>query len=247
MNTDRLRDQPAAYFWSGDSIRSRTVSEVVLSAQLVLPALPTRLLADWQREVMRLGLEAGDVEPLSLARSRARWPEYRQCLQAMKDWMDSIGLHGMLERSELALMACRGARYHHDAEQYGGSAFCNLFLSDDRGQDLHLPATGQRIPMRRGLAVIFDTAQPHAVIGRHSSGFAESDFSVEADCSQIFLSWELPIEQARLARALSVTFDITSKTAGQLDREQVWLNGAPASLCPEKGRWLQGEAQKSSE
>lgn len=246
MRTDRLPDPLLAYFWSGDVIRSRTVSEIVLTGQLDLPAPPARLVADWRRETWRLGLEAGDVDPLSLARSRARWPDYRQCVRAMSDWMDSLGLQGMLESSELALMACRGARYHHDAAQYGGSAFCNLFLSEDRGQDLHFPATGQRIPLCRGQAVIFDTAQPHAVIGRHSRGFAENDFPAEPDSSQIFLSWELPIEQADLARALGITFDIDPATAGQLDQEQVWLDGAPASLCPDSGRWSRGDGRKSS-
>ncbi|MDD2730418.1 hypothetical protein [Malikia sp.] len=242
MSPDRVRDQLLAYFWSGDAIRSRSVSEVVLTGSLELPAPPARLSADWRRETLRLGLEAGDVEPLSLARSRARWPDYRRCLQAMRDWMDSLRLHGMLDTSELALMACLGANYHHDAAQYGGSAFCNLFLSEDRGQDLHFPATGQRIPLDRGRVVIFDTAQPHAVIGRHGTGFAKSDFPAEPDSSQVFLSWELPIEQAELARALGTSFDIDPATAGRLDQGQVWLNGAPANLCLDSGRWRQDGA-----
>lgn len=238
-----------AYFSTDAGLRSRSVSPVVLSGLLELPPLSARLGADWQREILRLGLEAGDVEPLSLARSRVRWPDYRLCVQAMSDWMDSQGLPGLLAPSELALMACLGARYHHDAEQYGSLAFCNLFLSEDRGQDLHFPATGQRIPLQRGRVVIFDTAQPHAVIDRHKDGFDPGDFSAESDCSQVFLSWELPIEQPRLASALGITFDIDPANATRLDREAVWLDGAPASLCPETGRWSQSEPldQKSSE
>ncbi len=236
-----MPDQLLAYFPSGAAIRSRTVSEVVLSGLLDLPALSPRLSADWRREtLLHLALEAGDVEPLSLVRSRARWPDYRQCLQAMGDWLDSLGLHGMLERSELALMACRGARYHHDAAQYGAMAFCNLFLSEDRGQDLHFPAIGQRISLSRGRAVIFDTAQPHAVIGRQATGFDPEHFPAEPDCSLVFLSWELPIEQAELARALGMTFDIDPVRAGRLDQAQVWCNGAPATPCPDSGRWCPG-------
>ena len=52
-----------------------------------------------------------------------------------------------LAASDVALMACRGAKYHHD----GAAAFCNLFLSEDRGLDLHFPATGQRIRCAGGL------------------------------------------------------------------------------------------------
>lgn len=241
-----MPDLLVASFSAGDTLRSRTVSDILLTGLLELPTPPARLIADWQRETLRLGLEAGDVEPLSLARSRTRWPGYQLYLQAMSDWMDSLGLSGLLEHSELALMACRGARYHHDAAQYGSAAFCNLLLSDDRGQDLHFPATGQRIPLQRGRVVIFDTAQPHAVIGRHKANFDPDDFPAGADCSQVFLSWELPIEQAELARALGIDFDIDPATAARLDQEQVWLDGTPASLCPDSGRWSRTLAQKSS-
>lgn len=251
MSEDRVPDLLVAYFSTDDALRSRSVSDRLLTGLLELPAPPARLSTDWQRETLRLGLEAGDVEPLSLARSRTRWPDYRLCLQAMSDWMDSLGLPGLLEHSELALMACRGARYHHDAAQYGSAAFCNLFLSEDRGQDLHFPATGKRIPLQRGRVVIFDTAQPHAVINRHQDGFDPDDFPAGADCSQVFLSWELPIEQAGLARALGIDFDIDPTTAARLDQQQVWLDGAPAEPCPETGRWSQinarQSAQKSSE
>ncbi len=134
-------------------------------------------------------------------------------------------------------MACRGARYHHDGAQYGGAAFCNLFLSEDRGLDLHFPSTGHRIPLTRGTAVIFDTSQPHGVIQRHSSGFNALDFAPDQDYIQIFLTWELPIEDAQVGQALEVVFDVAPATALHLDEEQVWSNGAPAAVCPESGRW----------
>ncbi len=238
-----MQEPLVAYFQAGgDTLRSRTVSDITCSGLLELPPAPTRLVADWQREISRLGLEAGDVEPLSLARSRTRWPDYRLCVQAVSDWMDRIGLPGLLEDSELALMACRGARYHHDAAQYGAMAFCNLFLSEDQGQDLHFPATGQRIPLRRGRVVIFDTAQPHAVIARHQDGFDAEDFLAESDCSQVFLSWELPIEQPRLAGALRIAFDI-DPAAARLDRQQVWLDGKAVETCPDSGRWRRIDAE----
>jgi hypothetical protein len=121
-------------------------------------------------------------------------------------------------------MACRGARYHHDGAQYGGAAFANLFLSEDRGLDLHFPFTGQRIPLVRGTAVVFDIGQPHAVIERGATGFDAAHFAPERDCTQLFLTWELPIENAGVAQAL-------------LKEEQVWVNGQPGSVCPASGRW----------
>jgi hypothetical protein len=234
----QARDFPVSYFWSGDTIRSRSVSAVVLTGTVAVPAPSARLLADWDRETStRMGLEVGDVEALPLPRARARWPDYKHCVQAAADWTRTLGLHDVLATSEVALMACRGARYHHDGAQYGGAAFCNLFMSEDKGLDLHFASTGHRIPLTRGTVVIFDTGQPHAVIERGSSGFKVADFPSERDCTQVFVTWELPIENAQIARLLSVGFDISPGAALLLDEEQVQLDGARASVCPETGQW----------
>ena len=234
----RARDLLVSYFWSGDAIRSRSVSDVVLSGTVDIPAPPARLIADWESEIsLRLGLEPGDVEALPLARARVRWPDYRHCVRAVSDWTRTLGLHEVLASSDVPLMACRGARYHHDGAQYGAAAFCNLFLSEDKGLDLHFPSTGHRIPLARGTAVVFDTGQPHAVIKRRSGGFNVADFAPDRDCTQLFLTWELPITNADVGHALRIIYDIDPSTSLLLDEEQVWLNGAPASVCPESGRW----------
>ena len=229
-----------SYFWSGEVIRSRSVSDVVLSGRLDVPAPPARLIADWEREtVQRLCLEPGDVEALPLARARMRWPDYSRCVQAVSDWTRTLGLPDVLASCDVALMACRGAQYHHDAAHYGAAAFCNLFLSEDCGLDLHFPSTGHRIPLARGTAVVFDTGQPHGVIARRSSGFEAADFPADQDCTQVFLTWELSIEDANLGRALRIAFDIDPSTALLLGEEQVWRNGARASVCPDSGLWRQ--------
>lgn len=234
-----MGDRHTAYFWSGEAIRSRSVSGVVLSGTVEVPAPPARLLADWERETsLVLGLAPGDVETLSLARARMRWPDYKHCVAAMSDWTRALGLHDVLAASDVALMTCRGARYHHDGEQYGGAAFCNLFMSEDKGMDLHFAATGHRIPLVRGTAVVFDTGQPHAVVRRGSSGFDVVDFAPERSCTQVFLTWELPIKDVHVASALGITFDVDAGTASRLDEEQVWVSGARVGVCPSSGRWL---------
>ncbi len=218
-------------------MRSRTVSDVVLSRTLAIPAPSTRLVADWERDLTQsIALEPGDVEELSLARTRARWPDYRYCVQAVADWTRVLGLQDVLATSDIALMACRGARYHHDGAQYGGAAFCNLFLSEDKGLDVHFPRTGQRIALTRGTALIFDTGQPHAVIPRNTSGFHAADFPVGLDCTQCFLTWELSIENLSIAQALNIVFDVDPLTALAMQEEQIWRNGATISVCPESGR-----------
>ena len=214
----------------------------MLAGTLEIPAPSARLVADWEREIsLRLSLPPGDVEELSLPRARAhaRWPDYKQCVQAASDWTRARGLQNGLTSSEVALMVCRGAKYHHDGAQYGGAAFCNLFLSEDCGLDVHFPATGLRIPLVRGTVVIFDTCQPHAVIDRRSDGFDVADYPADRDCTQVFLTWELPIEHADVGQALRIAFDIDPANALVLDEEQVWLNGKRASVSPDSGRWCQ--------
>jgi hypothetical protein len=233
-----MRDVLTSCFWSGDVMRSRSVSDIVLSGTVEVPVPPARVLADWDRETSsRMVLEPGDVEVMPLARTQMRWPDYIRCVRAMSEWTGALGLPAVLAASDIALMACRGARYHHDGAQYGGAAFCNLFLSEDKGLDVHFPGTGHRIPLKRGTALIFDTGQPHGVIQRGSSGFNVADFAPDRDCTQIFLTWELPIENAHVARALEVAFDIAPSTSLQADGEQVCVNGEQAIVCPDSGRW----------
>ncbi|WP_027802957.1 hypothetical protein [Paraburkholderia dilworthii] len=231
-----------SYFSSGDAIRSRSVGDIVLSSIVDIPELPQRVLIDWQKETSsRMILESGDVEVIPFARTRMRWPDYPRCVQAMSDWTRSLGLPDVLASSDTALMACRGARYHHDAMQYGGAAFCNLFLSDDKGLDLHFASTGHRIPLTRGTAVIFDTGQPHGVVRRGRSGFNADDFTLDQDCVQIFLTWELAIEDAHVARALDIEFDVAPLSVSHPDAEQVLLNGEPVVVCPDSGRWRRAD------
>jgi hypothetical protein len=233
-----LQDELACFFWSGDVIRSRSISDTVLSGSVDVPLPPALLVADWEREIaVELQLEAGEVEPLPLPRARMRWPDDRLCVQAAGDWTRGLGLGDVLAGADVALMACRGATCHHDGALYGGMAFCNLFLSEDKGLDIHFPAAGRRIPLRRGTLVIFDTGQPHAVVPRGNSGFDAADFPPGKDCSQIFLSWELPIEDAQVAHALGIVFDTDPGGAALLDQGQVRLGGASASVCSHAGQW----------
>ncbi|MEW9581975.1 hypothetical protein [Paraburkholderia sp. DGU8] len=236
-----MTDMLTSFFWSGDAIRSRRVSDLVLSGMVDVREPPRRLLADWDREISsNVILEPGDVEALPFARARARWPDYARCVQAVSDWTRALGMPAALAASDVALMACRGARYHHDGDQYGSAAFCNLFLSDDKELDLHFAATGHRIPLRRGTVVIFDTCQPHAVVRRGSSAFNAADFAPDQDCLQIFLTWELPIENTDVAQALGIAFDVCPSTSPQPDAEQLLMNHEPATVCPESGRWRGG-------
>ena len=235
-----------SFYRNGDAIRSRSVGVVVLSGTVDVQAPPARLVADWARETtLHLGLEPGDVEQLPMARARMRWPDYTRCVRAVSNWMHTQGLQAIFASSDAALMVCRGARYHHDGEQYGGAAFCNLFLSEDKGLDLHFPSTGHRIPLTRGTAVVFDTGQPHAVIARHRGSFQVADFPSEQDCTLVFLTWELPIEDVDVVKALQISFDTDPDTAVLLDTEQVWFNGARASVCPETGHWRQADGHKT--
>ena len=229
-----------AYYRHGDSLRSRSVSTVVHSQRLQIAAPPPHIVADWEREISGPpGLEPGDVEALPLSRTRLRWPDLKLCVQAAIDWTQGLGLPGVLSTSDMALMACRGARYHHDAAQYGSFVFCNLFLSEDQGLDLHFPALQLRIPLCRGEAVVFDTGQPHAVIARGGTAFDRADFPPLRNCSQVFLTWEISLDHPTVAQDLGVVFDTETTTVATLTEAQLWCHGAPAQLCPATGAWAQ--------
>ena len=243
MNGAAERPRLVSHFWRGDLLRSRSVSDLVLVGQLEVPSPPARLTADWAREIAtHLALEAGDVEALPLARARARWPDYTRCVQAVTDWTRTLGLRGVLAASDVALMACRGARYHHDGAQYGGAVFCNLFMSEDKGLDVHFPSVGRRVPLTRGTVLIFDTGQPHAVVLRGRSDFDAKDFAPPHDRTQVFLTWELPVEAPAIAQVMGIGFDVDGSAADAPDAEGLRLDGAHAVLCPATGRWRVGDA-----
>jgi hypothetical protein len=237
--TQPARDRLSCWFRSGDTLRSRSVADAVPWATLDLPAAPGSLVADWEQETAALDLEPGEVEPLPL--DLALWPGYASGMRATSDWTGALGLRNLLARTQVDLMSCRGAKYHHDAARYGRAAFCNLFLSADKGLDLHFPETGCRIPLRQGTSVIFDTGQPHAVVRHGRSSFDAADFAAGQDCTLVFLTWELPIEDAAVAGALGIRFDVEAVDAGPMAEQQLRRNGAPARLCPESGRWVRAD------
>jgi hypothetical protein len=102
---------------------------------------------------------------------------------------------------------------------------------------------GHRIPLSRGTVVMFDTGQPHGVIQRGSSGFDVADFPPDQDFVQIFLTWELPIEDAHVARALKVVFDVAPSTSSQPHAEEVRLNGERVAVCADSGCWCRVDCE----
>ena len=226
------------HYRSDSGPRRRSLGRHTLSAILDLPKPTARLLADWQRECMQhLALQPGDVEVMPLARARARWNGFAACFQSVAHWMSQLGLPAAALLSDVSLMACRGAWFHHDVDPYGAAAFCNLFLTDDKGWDLHFPSTGERMNLAYGTAVLFDPSQPHGVVRRGTGRFEASTATADEDDVQVFLSWELPIEQSDLAQALGVVLD-AAPLAPSGNEPCVRWRGAPVSPCPETGRWL---------
>ena len=227
--------------------RYRSVGTRVVSGLLgpsVLPALADHLRADWQRDLVnQVPLMPGDVEALSLPRARRRWPTYRATVQAVTDWLQTHGVHANLPHAETALMACRGAHYHHDAAQYSGSVFCNLFLTEDRGQDVHFPHAGVRIPLRYGTVLLFDTGQPHAVIRRSAEVFDPAQFhSLDhpdpyPENAQVFLTWEIPIAHTGVRAALHIDGPADCGASEQPVAAQLCWQGRPVEVCPFTGIW----------
>ena len=74
------------------------------------------------------------------------------------------------------------------------------------------------------------------MVPRGASRFAEADFPDARDLSQVFLTWELPIEDARVASALGIAFDVAADAARQ-DEEQVRGDGVRLGVRPDCGAW----------
>ena len=68
--------------------------------------------------------------------------------------------------------------------------------------------------------MLFDTGQPYAVIERSSSGSNLVDFPPDRDCTQVFLTRELPIKNFNVGRTLGTAYDIDSLTSLLLDETQ---------------------------
>lgn len=230
-------DELSAHFSCDGVLYRRNVSGHLCEAVLDIPLPPPAVVADWQRDItQQLRLEAGDIDTLPLGRTRLRWPEHRQCFNVLRHWMENLGLPDLLGSCEVALMASRGTRYHHDGMNYGSKIFCNLFLSDDTGVDFDLPLSG-RLALKRGTVVIFDPCQPHALIRRGAAGFEETDFLPAQIPPQVFLTWELPAQHGAIQRLMNITIH-PCPDALQTLGDEVRRNQERVCLCPKTGAWL---------
>jgi len=231
-------DVLTARFHNGERLYCRTVSAVLLADVLDIPPPPARLHADWRREItQQMDLQPGDIDTLPLGRTRLRWPQLQSCVAAVEQWLGALGVPDVLGSAEMALMGSRGTPYHHDGAQYGGAAFCNLFLSAGSAVDFHFPAAGHRLALGPGTVVVFDTCQPHALIRRGARGFAAADFAGADQVPLVFLTWELPISHAAIAQRLGIRLE-GEHCAGAPDAPPGLLrNGALATLCPRTGEW----------
>lgn len=191
------------------------------------------------RSIARSDLETGAVQVLWTSSLAGAWARHEHDIVRASGWLRDAGLAHDLGTTDAELMACCGAHFHHDANRYGGKAFCNLFLSEDQGQDVYFPATGQRIALQPGTIMVFDTGNPHGVVARGTSRFEPRDFPVEERCVQIFASWELPI------RVFQSDFDKVDP-ADVHGVPGAWLDDAPMRVCPTTGRFLRPDEPQDS-
>jgi hypothetical protein len=90
--------------------------------------------------------------------------------------------------------------------------------------------------------VLFDPSQSHAVIKRGSSGFDESDFPDEHDCTQVFLTWELPIKNSAISQMLQISLETTLPADIEKCDTLLSVDGSQSIVCPESGQWLQAKS-----
>jgi hypothetical protein len=79
-------------------------------------------------------------------------------------------------------------------------------------------------------------------VPRDGDRFDAVDFGPGGDRDQVFLTWELPLSDPRVARALGIVVDdapvAAEEDSGEEGEGGLWLDGEPARLCPASGRFL---------
>lgn len=205
---------------------SRTISTTVLSTEVSLAPLLDCHIDRWCTAMSPLTLCPGDIANIGSVDTEFCPSEHvdalRSCMQA---W-------GIPPGSEAPItLVCQGAGFHHDADSYASHGFCVLWLSDDVGWDLVFPLTGERVALRYGTVVLFDSALPHGVVQR-GAGSYDANVFVDASCG-LFLSQDFPLHA--IARQRLSIQKLSRRGVG--NRVILGADGIQDDLDLETGRW----------
>jgi hypothetical protein len=192
----------------------RTVGDHILSGQLHLDAQDEPAVSEWMARAAHHGLsDAGDILSIATLNSRGYAlfkteptslyvPEYPDISHQLMSWSAAHSLKRAMFVADGTLIACVGARFHHDAEAFENNAFCVVWLSEDVGLDLVFPHLNVRLPLSRGTVALFDSGQVHGVIPREVSTWNAGDF-YDVDV-QFLLSFNIDFKAPQVAQCLGI-------------------------------------------
>lgn len=168
---------------------SRTISSTVISGWVSLPPLSLEQNDEWSEQIGG----AGFTEPGAIANFGEKTNLITPAIQqAIDNWLKSQNIHASRRQSALPL-ACVGAGFHHDADDYRDEIFCVVWLSDDTPWDVYFPYIDKRIPLDYGTIFVFDSGQPHGVVPRGEKVFNSETFEWHTG---IFASQDLVLGRA---------------------------------------------------
>lgn len=188
----------------------RNISPLVEVSHLPMPAITESQHSTWVDQLLSCNPLAnpGDAYLSNVPPP----PEFDAVLSA---WAGRAGLADVPKHSPSRLLACDGSWFHHDADpvEYPESAFSILWLEDESQWDLIFPLIGMRIPLSKGMHVLFDSANIHGVVLRGTDTFNEEDFYDQG--FQMFFSTAHQYSAAALRAKMGVDIRARDAWAGR--------------------------------
>lgn len=179
---------------------SRTIATRVLTGRLALPKLDEKRLDIWSMAMSDLGI----VQPGEVSALDRSYPLIDgRTMAAAFAWIRGQGIDAPDGEFLPTPLTCLGASFHHDADNYPDQVFAVVWLTEDAGWDLYFPATGDRVALELGTAVLFDSALVHGVVARGSTTFEEEAFGFDQSMGS-FLSLDFQVEHPGVAKALGI-------------------------------------------
>ncbi len=184
----------------------RTISTKVAWVQLNVRKLSDRQIEAWSESASVAGVLApGEVNLLPFAKSMIP----STLIGQIRKWLDSQGVH---DRKNIdgaganpSLLTCLGASFHSDALSYSDSIFVVAWLEDDAQWDLYFPQTKDRVELRFGTTIVFDSCLPHGVVKRGQTIYNYNDFSGN-DSIAGMVSFDLDVKNESVSKFMGIDF-----------------------------------------
>lgn len=179
----------------------RTVSERIVVGRVPVPSTQERSTRRWRRKLSLQVKDPGDIE-VPYASSVAKFPAANELLESVSSLVQEHGIPDFLEKGDVTVVGCKGAYFHHDISGFSDSVFCIIWMEKARGLDLVFPDLGRRVPLEEGTVVLFDAAQPHAVLKAGKTRFDSNDF-LDVPV-QVLISINVEVDVPGIAQSMGI-------------------------------------------